>query len=44
MERRNWSDSPGVKPAATTAICMTCSWKMGTPMVRLSTPRTFSLG
>ena len=34
MERRNWSASPGVKPAATTAICMTCSWKIGTPMVR----------
>ena len=41
MERRNRSASPGVKPAATTAICMTCSWKIGTPMVRESTSRTF---
>ena len=25
IERRSWSASPGVNPAATIAICMTCS-------------------
>ena len=33
----SWSASPGVKPAATTASCITCSWKIGTPSVRSST-------
>jgi hypothetical protein len=37
IARRNWSASPGVKPAATTASCITCSWKIGTPQVRPST-------
>ena len=44
MLRRSWSASPGVKPAATMAICITCSWKIGTPSVRSSTPFTASLG
>ena len=39
IDRRNRSDSPGVKPAATTASCITCSWKIGTPSVRSSTAR-----
>ena len=37
IARRSWSASPGVKPAATIASCMTCSWKIGTPSVRSST-------
>ena len=37
IERRSWSASPGVKPAATIASCITCSWKIGTPSVRAST-------
>ena len=40
MVRRNRSASPGVKPAATTASRITCSWKMGTPRVRSSTDFT----
>jgi hypothetical protein len=44
IDRRNRSDSPGVKPAATTASCITCSWKIATPLVRSSTPFTASLG
>ena len=28
--------SPGVKPAAMMLICITCSWKIGTPSVRPS--------
>jgi hypothetical protein len=44
IARRSWSASPGVKPAATMAICITCSWKIGTPSVRSSTARTASLG
>ena len=35
IARRSWSASPGVKPAAIIAICITCSWKIGTPSVRL---------
>ncbi len=34
----------GVKPAATIASCITCSWKIGTPSVRSSTPFTAALG
>ncbi len=37
IARRSRSASPGVKPAATIASCMTCSWKIGTPSVREST-------
>ena len=37
IARRSWSASPGVKPAATIASCITCSWKIGTPSVRSST-------
>ena len=33
IARRSWSASPGVKPAATIASCITCSWKSGTPSV-----------
>ena len=29
MARRSWSASPGVKPAATTASRMACSWNKG---------------
>ena len=41
IARRNWSASPGVKPAATTASCMACSWKIGTRQVRASTSLQF---
>ena len=34
MARRSASASSGVKPAAIMAICITCSWKIGTPSVR----------
>ena len=44
IARRSWSASPGVKPAATIASCITCSWKIGTPSVRSSTLFTASLG
>ena len=44
IARRSWSASPGVKPAATIASCITCSWKIGTPSVRSSTLCTASLG
>jgi hypothetical protein len=44
IERRRWSASPGVKPAATIASCITCSWKIGMPSVRSSTALTASLG
>jgi hypothetical protein len=37
MARRSWSASPALKPAATMASCITCSWKIGTPWVRRST-------
>ena len=37
MARRNPSASEGVKPAATIAIFMACSWNKGTPMVLPST-------
>ena len=43
IERRRWSASPGEKPAATMASCITCSWKIGTPSVRSSTLVTASL-
>jgi hypothetical protein len=33
----------GVKPAASMAICITCSWKIGTPSVRPSASRSASL-
>ena len=42
MARRNWSASPPEKPAATMASSITCSWTMGTPIVRSSTLRTAS--
>jgi hypothetical protein len=32
MARRSRSASPGVKPAATMAIFIACSWNSGTPM------------
>jgi hypothetical protein len=38
IARRSWSASPPLKPAATIASCITCSWKIGTPSVRSSTP------
>ena len=38
------SDIEPLKPAATMASSITCSWKMGTPSVRSSTRRTPSLG
>ena len=37
MARRSWSASLGVKPAATMAIFMACSWNSGTPRVLPST-------
>ena len=37
MARRNWSASPGVKPPATMAIFIACSWNSGTPSVLPST-------
>ena len=36
MARRKASASPAVKSAASMAICITCSWKIGTPFVRPS--------
>ena len=44
MARRSWSASPGVKPAATTASRIACSWNSGTPSVFSSTARIASLG
>ncbi|OQB99224.1 MAG: hypothetical protein BWX79_03196 [Alphaproteobacteria bacterium ADurb.Bin100] len=44
MERRRLSASPALKPAASMAICITCSWKMGTPSVRPSASRSASCG
>ena len=44
IARRSASASPGVNPAATIASCITCSWKIGTPSVRLSTPSTSGPG
>ena len=35
MARRSLSASAGVKPAATMAICIACSWNSGTPSVLL---------
>ena len=37
MARLSLSASPGVKPAATMAICIACSWNSGMPKVRFST-------
>ena len=37
MARRNLSASAGVKPAATMAIFIACSWNSGTPSVFDST-------
>ena len=34
IARRSASASPAVKSAASMAICITCSWKIGTPLVR----------
>jgi hypothetical protein len=34
--------SPGVKPAATMAIFIACSWNSGTPLVLPSTSRSSS--
>ena len=39
MARRSLSASPGVKPPATMAIFIACSWNSGTPSVL---PRTAS--
>ena len=36
MARRSSSDSAGVNPAASMAICMSCSWNSGTPSVLAS--------
>ena len=44
MERRRPSASAGVKPAATMAIFIACSWNRGTPMVLPSTSRSSSEG
>ena len=33
---RSRSASPGLKPAASIAICMSCSWNSGTPSVFFS--------
>src|SRR5438477_17756 len=30
---RSWSASAALKPAASTAICISCSWNSGTPRV-----------
>ena len=35
IARRSTSASPGVNPARAIATCMPCSWKSGTPSVRL---------
>ena len=34
MARRSSSDSAGLKPATSMAICISCSWNSGTPSVR----------
>ena len=34
MAWRSSSDSAGVNPATSMAICISCSWKSGTPRVR----------
>jgi hypothetical protein len=44
IARRSWSASPGVKPAARIATCITCSWKIGTPRVRSSATFMSGLG
>ena len=44
MARRSWSASDGVKPAATIAIRIACSWNSGTPSVLPSTWRNSSGG
>ena len=41
MARRSWSASAGVKPAATMAIFIACSWNSGTPRVFSSTSSQF---
>ena len=41
---RTRSASPAENPAATMAICITCSWNIGTPSVRSSTRSTSGLG
>ncbi len=33
MAWRSMSASPGLKPPTSMAICMSCSWKSGTPSV-----------
>jgi hypothetical protein len=42
MARRSLSASPGVKPPATMAIFIACSWNRGTPSVFLSTASSSS--
>ncbi len=44
ITRRSSSASPGVKPAATTASRMACSWKSGTPRVLASTGSSGAYG
>ncbi len=44
MARRSRSASDGVKPAATMAIFIACSWNSGTPSVLPSTRRSSSEG
>ena len=39
IARRSWSASEPSNPAQSIAICMSCSWKSGTPSVL---PRDFS--
>ena len=36
IARRSWSASAGVKSATSMAICMSCSWNSGTPLVLAS--------
>ena len=44
IARRSSSDSAGVNPAMSMAICMSCSWNSGTPRVRDSVARSRSCG
>ena len=44
MARRSWSASAGVKPAATMAIFIACSWNSGTPSVLPSTSSSSARG
>jgi hypothetical protein len=44
IDRRSWSASSAVKPAATMASRIACSWNSGTPSVLPSTRSSSSAG